>query len=123
MSRVRTPAALVAAGAAVVLGAGAGGAYGHADVVRLTPRSGATVTQPVRVVGVRFNDSIVTGRITLTTASGRAVTPRVMGLASRRTHLRAVLRSALPDGSYRVSWRTLFNDGHRGSGSWRFRVR
>jgi methionine-rich copper-binding protein CopC len=110
------------AAAVLVLAVGASSARGHADVVRLTPAAGSTSTT-VRVVGVRFNDAIVTGTIRVATASGRTVMPRTSGVVSRGTYLRAVLRSALARGSYRVTWRARFQDGHRKEGSWTFRVR
>ena len=75
------------------------------------------------VVGVRFEGPIVTGTLTLTTASGRAIAPRESGVVSRGRFLRMVLRSRLAAGSYRVAWRARFEDGHRKEDAWTFRVR
>jgi methionine-rich copper-binding protein CopC len=117
---MRLAAALVAA---AVLAVGAASAYGHTGVARLVPGSGSTSTKPVKVVGVRFEDGIVTGTLAIATSSGRAVPARETGVVTKGTYLRSVLRSALADGSYRATWRARFEDGHSRSGSWTFRVR
>ncbi|MEA2177160.1 MAG: hypothetical protein QOG77_457 [Solirubrobacteraceae bacterium] len=113
----------LALAAAVVLAVGAASAYGHAGVARLVPGSGSTSTKAVKVVGVRFEDRIVTGTLTVAASSGRTVSVRETGLVSRGTYLRSVLRAALAGGSYRATWRARFEDGHSRSGSWTFRVR
>ncbi len=120
MRRTGTAAALAAA---AVLALGAGPASAHTGVKELVPRSGTTTRSPVKVVGVRFEGRIVTGLLTLRTASGRMITPRETGLVSRGTFLRMVLRSPLAAGSYRVTWRARFEDGHRRQDAWSFRVR
>jgi methionine-rich copper-binding protein CopC len=117
---MRLVAALVAA---VVLAVGAASAYGHTGVAKLVPGAGSTSAKPVKVVGVRFEDRIVTGTLTIATSSGRTVRARETGLVTRDTFLRSVLRSALADGSYKATWRARFEDGHSKSGSWTFRVR
>jgi methionine-rich copper-binding protein CopC len=121
MRRAGTAAALVAAAAVLALCAGT--AWGHTEVARFVPGEGATVSTPVKVVGVRFEGPVVTGLLTLTTASGRTITPREQGVVSRDTYLRMVLRSPLAAGSYRVAWRVRFEDGHRKQDTWTFRVR
>ena len=108
---------------AAMLALGAGTAWGHTEVGRFVPGKGATVSTPVKVVGVRFEGPVVTGLLALTTASGRTITPREQGLVSRDTYLRMVLRSPLAAGSYRVTWRVRFEDGDRKQDSWTFRVR
>jgi len=109
--------------AAAVLAVCAGTAWGHTGVERYVPGKGAAVSTPVKVVGLRFEGPIVTGTLTLTTASGRAIAPREQGVVSRDTYLRMVLRSPLAAGSYRVAWRVRFEDGHRRQDTWTFRVR
>jgi hypothetical protein len=47
----------------------AGTAWGHTEVAQFVPGKGATVSTPVKVVGVRFEGPVVTGLLTLTTAS------------------------------------------------------
>jgi hypothetical protein len=61
------------------------------------------------VVGVRFNDSIISGRISLTHRVGAGHHAAYHGTRVARTYVRAALRGALPDGSYRVSWQALYN--------------
>jgi methionine-rich copper-binding protein CopC len=117
---MRLAAALVAV---VVLAVGAATAYGHTGIAKLVPGARSTSTTPVKVVGVRFEDRIVTGTLTVATASGRTISPRETGVVTRGTYLRSVLRSALADGSYKATWRARFEDGHSKSGSWTFKVR
>ena len=121
--RMRRTIAAAALAAAAVLAVCAGTAWGHTGVERYVPGKGATVSTPVKVVGLRFEGPIVTGTLTLTTASGRAIAPREQGVVSRDTYLRMVLRSPLAAGSYRVAWRVRFEDGHRKQDTWTFRVR
>jgi methionine-rich copper-binding protein CopC len=71
MRRAGTAAALAAA---AVLALCAGTAWGHTEVARFVPGKGAMVSTPVKVVGVRFEGPVVTGLLTLTTASGRTGT-------------------------------------------------
>jgi methionine-rich copper-binding protein CopC len=62
--------------------------------------------------------------MTIKTSSGAVVPLRSSGLKpGNKKVLRAIPRSALRSGSYRVEWRGLAPDGHRQRGSWSFRVR
>jgi len=72
---MRRTIAAAALAAAAVLAVCAGTAWGHTGVERYAPGDGATVRTPVRVVGLRFEGPIVTGTLTLTTASDRAIAP------------------------------------------------
>jgi methionine-rich copper-binding protein CopC len=55
--------------------------------------------------------------------SGQERTPKAAGLErGDKAILRAVFASSLPDGSYRVAWRALADDGHHEKGSWTFHV-
>jgi methionine-rich copper-binding protein CopC len=119
---MRRTIAAAAMAAAVLAVFSAGTASGHTGVERYVPGEGATVSTPVKVVGLRFEGPIVTGALTLTTASGRTITPREQGVVSHDTYLRMVLRSPLAAGSYRAAWRVRFEDGHRRQDAWTFRV-
>jgi methionine-rich copper-binding protein CopC len=53
----------------------------------------------------------------------KELTPKAAGLKpGDKAILRAVFASSLPDGSYRVAWRALADDGHHEKGSWTFHV-
>ena len=108
--------------AAVLALTTAGAAFGHAAVVSRTPAPGSTATS-VRSVKVTFAEAVITGKISIATASGKAVSISSSGLVSRKTVLRAVPGATLPSGRYVVSWRALSDDGHRERGTWTFRVR
>lgn len=115
---------LAACGAATTLVAlaAAGTAVGHAEVVSRTPAPG-TAAKAVHSVKITFAEAVVTGKISVSTASGRAVSLSASGLVGHRTALRAVPSATLPSGRYTVSWRALADDGHHQRGTWTFRVR
>jgi methionine-rich copper-binding protein CopC len=106
---------------AVALAAVASPAAAHAPVKERTPKPGSTHAK-VRTVSVRFGEAVVTGKIQVFRGS-KELTPKVAGLKSgNKALLRAVFRSSLPSGTYRVAWRALADDGHHEHGSWTFRV-
>jgi methionine-rich copper-binding protein CopC len=107
--------------AAAVLALAAVPALAHAPVKERTPKPGSHVAK-VRTVSVRFGEAVVTGRIQVFRGS-RELTPKAAGLKpGDKAILRAVFASALPEGSYRVAWRALADDGHHEKGSWTFHV-
>lgn len=98
-------------------------AFAHAPVLGTSPKNGATVSK-VRTVSVRFGEAVVTGKITVSNASGAAVAASASGLApNNKALLRAKFAKKLPSGRYSVSWRALADDGHHEKGTFKFRVR
>ena len=94
-------------------------AFGHAAVTGRTPAPNSTVTS-VRSVRITFSESVVTGKLTVT-KGGRLVGNGL--LINHNKGINANFTSALPKGTYSVSWRCLADDGHRESGTWAFTVR
>ena len=114
---VAVPAALAVAAMLAVP------AFAHAPLLGTSPKNGATVSK-VRTVSVRFGEAVVTGKITVTNASGAAVAATPSGLAPKnKALLRAKFAKNLPSGRYTVSWRALADDGHHEKGTFKFRVR
>ena len=98
-------------------------AFAHAPVLGTSPKNGATVSK-VRTVSVRFGEAVVTGKISVSNASGAAVAASASGLApNNKALLRAKFAKNLPSGRYSVSWRALADDGHHEKGTFKFRVR
>jgi methionine-rich copper-binding protein CopC len=116
----RMVAVLAALAAAAML---AVPAFAHAPVLGTSPKNGATVSK-VRTVSVRFGEAVVTGKITVSNASGAAVAASASGLAAKnKALLRATFAKNLPSGRYSVNWRALADDGHHEKGTFKFRVR
>jgi methionine-rich copper-binding protein CopC len=98
-------------------------AFAHAPVLGTSPQNGATVSK-VRAVSVRFGEAVVTGKITVSNASGAAVAASASGLApTNKALLRAKFAKNLSSGRYTVNWRALADDGHHEKGTFKFRVR
>lgn len=120
LNPTRVIATLAALAAAAML---AVPAFAHAPVLGTSPKNGATASR-VRTVSVRFGEAVVTGKITVTNASGTAVATSASGLAPHnKALLRATFARNLPSGRYSVSWRALADDGHHEKGTFKFRVR
>jgi methionine-rich copper-binding protein CopC len=72
---------------------------------------------------VRFGEAVVTGKITVSNASGAAVAASASGLPTNKALLRAKFATNLSSGRYTVNWRALADDGHHEKGTFKFRVR
>jgi methionine-rich copper-binding protein CopC len=118
LSRAAALAAALAATAILAVPA-----LAHAPVLGTSPKNGSTVSK-VRTVTVRFGEAVVTGKITVYTASGKAVSAKTSGLAPKnKARLRAIFAKNLASGSYTVKWRALADDGHHEKGTFHFRVK
>jgi hypothetical protein len=115
----RAAASAAAIGTAAIL---AVPALAHAPVEGTSPKNGLTVSK-VRTVTVRFGEAVVTGKITIYNASGKAVGAKTSGLApTNKARLRAIFAKNLPSGRYTTKWRALADDGHHEQGTFHFRV-
>jgi methionine-rich copper-binding protein CopC len=118
ISRVATFAAALAIAATLAVPA-----FAHAPVEGTSPKDGSTLSK-VRTVSVRFGEAVVTGKITVYNASGKALAAESSGLAPKnKARLRATFTKELPSGRYTVKWRALADDGHHEKGTFEFRVR
>lgn len=129
--RVRTPgmprprttralAAVVAAGALLLLGAGPASA--HDEVVATTPAAQASVPAPPAAFELELTSppQVLGTEVRVTGPDGDVVSegePEVLG-----TTVRQPLAGGLPAGTYAVDWRVTSGDGHPVTGSSAFTV-
>ncbi|MTD45126.1 hypothetical protein GKE82_12690 [Conexibacter sp. W3-3-2] len=97
-------------------------ALGHAEVDKRLPKPGASLSSGPKTVYISFTQQIKSGGSFTVTRGSRTVlrgkndprnVKRIIGKSSKR----------LAKGTYKVSWRATYIDGHRETGSWTFRVR
>jgi uncharacterized protein YcnI len=94
----------------------------HTPLKSVSPRRNST-RKSVSDVRATFKAKMQTGIIELT-KGGQAVPLKSSGLmSSNKAVLRAVPKSKLTAGSYKVSWRARAGDGHSEKGTWTFKVR
>jgi methionine-rich copper-binding protein CopC len=113
----------LAATAAVLL-VPASVAFAHTPLKSVTPKKHSTQHRAVKEVRATFKAKMQTGIIAITTSSGSTVALKSSGLiATNRTVVRAVPKTPLGSGTYKVSWRARAGDGHSEKGSWTFKVK
>jgi copper transport protein len=99
-------------------------AYGHAMLISSDPPAGGTVTRALTRVRLVFSEPLEASlsEIGVVDVQGRT---RKLVVASdpRNVHALVAPVDALPDGAYRVVWRTVSADGHPVEGSFIFHVR
>ena len=98
-------------------------AYAHTPLKSVTPKKGSTVHRSVKDVRATFKAKMQTGIIEIATASGHVIPLKSSGLmSSNKAVIRAVPKTPLGTGSYKVNWRARAGDGHSEKGSWSFKV-
>lgn len=99
-------------------------ALAHTPLKSVTPKKNSTQHSSVKEVRATFKAKMQTGIIEITTSSGSTVALKSSGLiSSNKKVVRAVPKSALGSGTYKVSWRARAGDGHSEKGSWTFKVK
>lgn len=97
-------------------------AQAHTEVAATSPRSGKTASTATRSVTVTFTGQIRRGTLSVTRA-GRKVSRGAGGVDPRSVkRLRVALGSRLKAGRYVARWSIVAADGHRQSGTFRFRL-
>jgi methionine-rich copper-binding protein CopC len=98
-------------------------ALAHTPLKSTTPKKNSTQHSSVKEVRATFKAKMQTGIIEIT-KSGSTVALKSSGLISANKRvIRAVPRSPLGSGTYKVSWRARAGDGHSEKGSWTFKVK
>jgi methionine-rich copper-binding protein CopC len=98
-------------------------ASAHTPLKSVTPKKNSTQHKAVKEVRATFKARMQTGIIEITTSSGSTVALKSSGLIStNKAVVRAVPKSPLGTGTYKVSWRARAGDGHSENGSWTFKV-
>jgi len=103
--------------------AGAGPAYGHAELMRTSPRASQALDHSPGLLRLRFDEPVSVPRdgVRAIAADGLDV---VAGVTSGTTAVvEAELPSRLAAGKYTVRWHVVADDGHVLHGSYRFKVR
>ena len=99
-------------------------AHAHAMLISSDPPAGGTVTRALTRVRLVFSEPLEASlsEIGVVDVQGRT---RKLVVASDPRNVRALVApvEALPDGAYRVVWRTVSADGHTVDGSFIFRIR
>ena len=99
-------------------------AAAHTPLKSVTPKKNSTQHKAVTDVRATFKAKMQTGIITITTSSGATVPLKSSGLlSSNKAVVRAVPKSPLGSGTYKVSWRARAGDGHAEKGTWSFKVK
>ncbi len=99
-------------------------ASAHTPLKKVTPKKNSTQHSRVKDVRATFKAKMQTGIIEIKTSSGKTVTLKSSGLMrSNKAVIRAVPKSPLRSGTYKVSWRARAGDGHSEKGSWSFKVK
>lgn len=98
-------------------------ALAHATLLSSDPPAGSIVSTAPRRITLLFNEPLEASlsQIALVDARGRATALEV-SRNPRDVHALVAPVSPLPDGAYRVVWRTVSADGHAVDGSYVFRV-
>jgi methionine-rich copper-binding protein CopC len=99
-------------------------ASAHTPLKSVTPKKNSTQRAAVKEIRATFKAKMQTGIIEVTTSSGSIVALKSSGLIStNKAVVRAVPKSPLGSGTYKVSWRARAGDGHSEKGSWTFKVK
>jgi copper resistance protein C len=115
----------LALAAAVAMSLCAGRAFAHAQLVKATPKVGATVAKAPDRLWLRFDEVLRLGGsgVQLVYPDGHAVllSPLKQDPADVRA-VAAPLPANMPAGRYEVRWRALSPDGHHTQGDFSFTV-
>ena len=119
--RIATSGATVTARAVTALAAGA--ALAHTEVKSTSPSAGASAKRPLRTVTVTFTQPIQRGTLRVKGPGKVVVSDGGGGRDPRNVaRLKVRLQRGLGAGRYKAAWTIKAVDGHRQSGSFRFRL-
>jgi methionine-rich copper-binding protein CopC len=109
-------------GAAALLVAGP--ALAHAELVRASPATNATLEGSPRTITLTFSERLVPAfsKLELTMPAHRMNIPVRTSVSRDGKRIVGTLNSRLMKGSYRVAWTAAGSDGHRMTGSYSFKV-
>ncbi|MGB0873265.1 MAG: copper resistance CopC family protein, partial [Solirubrobacterales bacterium] len=104
---------------------GAGAVSAHTTVKSTNPKSGRTVSKSLKSVKVTFNGQIKRG--TLKVVRSRTGAKVSKGSGGRNPgnvkQLTVRLKGGLKRGGYKASWSIVAADGHKQSGSFKFKLK
>jgi hypothetical protein len=111
-----------ALGASLLLVAGLAGA--HAKLTSTTPKADSTVSSP-QMIQVHFSEAIEMklSSLKLAGSDGAAISIMAMNDAKDPTTLSIMPNASLKPGVYTVTWNIVSDDGHKGQGTFSFKVK
>jgi methionine-rich copper-binding protein CopC len=115
----RTIRTLAVTGAITALAAPA--AFAHAEVTKLSPKSGSAVARSLSAVSIGFSEAVVGGKLVVKSASGTKVSSGSK-LVNHKRGLRATLKT-LHKGRYTAKATWIADDGDKQSKTWSFKVK
>jgi methionine-rich copper-binding protein CopC len=99
-------------------------ASAHTEVKSTSPANGATAKTTLTRVTVTFTGSLTRGTLRVVGPGGKVVSLSNGGRDPRNTRRLLVgLKGSLKPGSYTAKWTVVAADGHKQSGSFRFKVK
>jgi methionine-rich copper-binding protein CopC len=110
----------IVAAAGVIAVAAAPAAFGHAKVVRLSPKAGSTVSRSLHVVSMKLSEGVLGGSLKVYNSKGKVVSKH-SSLRSGKTLLRATVSGLRGHYTAKATW--VADDGDKQSKTWRFTVR
>ncbi|MBX9929559.1 MAG: copper resistance protein CopC [Gemmatimonadaceae bacterium] len=115
---------LVAGLVALALATPGRAAYAHPRLVRSTPAADSRSSESPPQIALTFNESLdlALTRVTLVRGSTPVRVDSLRLAASDDKTVVAVVRAALPPGTYTVRWQVTGDDGHPVRGEFRFEV-
>jgi uncharacterized protein YcnI len=94
----------------------------HTPLKSVSPKRNSTQRKAVADVRATFKAKMQTGIIEIT-SGGSTIPLKSSGLmSSNKAVVRAVPKTPLKSGTYKVSWRARASDGHSEKGTWTFKV-
>lgn len=121
MSLVRKVASAIL-GASLLFGS-VSPAWSHTDVSSTTPKDGSTVEAGSNIVSVSFNDDILnladSSEIVVVDSENRSLKVECLKVEGKEIQAVVYFETA---GEYRVTWRTVAEDGHPLTGKFSFQV-
>lgn len=121
MSLVRKVASAIL-GASLLFGS-VSPAWSHTDVSSTTPKDGSTVEAGSNTVSVSFNDDILnladSSEIVVVDSENRSLKVECLKVEGKEIQAVVYFETA---GEYRVTWRTVAEDGHPLTGKFSFQV-
>jgi methionine-rich copper-binding protein CopC len=99
----------------------ASASYAHTDTFNTSPANGDSVTAGVQQIAVEFNDKILdladSSEIVITGPNDQAVEVSCIAVEAKSLTVDAMIPA---EGNYKVTWRTVAEDGHPISGKFSF---
>ncbi|WEK47304.1 MAG: copper homeostasis periplasmic binding protein CopC [Candidatus Andeanibacterium colombiense] len=112
----------IAAIAAAALLAMSGPAFAHAKLVKSNPSADATVHAGLKTITLTFDDPLVAAFSKFTLSMPGMAMPVKTAVSPDKKSIVGTLPAPLTKGAYTVSWTAASDDGHKTTGTLKFKV-